>query len=98
MCVRPDATLRDAACLMHTGGFGALPVYEGDGLAGIVTERDLVAAIASGSNPGTATVSTWMSEEALVASPGEDTVEVAERMLTAGVRHLPVVEAAGSSA
>lgn len=93
MCVRPDATLQDAASLMHAGGFGALPVYEGDTLAGILTERDLVAAIATGSNPGTATVGSWMSEEALAAGPEEDSVEVAERMLAAGVRHLPVVGA-----
>ena len=93
MCARPDATLLQAASMMRAGGFGALPVYDHDRLAGIFTERDLVDAIGQGSDPGEARVGDWMSAGAIVASPDEDSMDVAQRMVAAGVRHLPVVEA-----
>ena len=40
--VRPDQTVRDAAVLMEKTGVGSLAVIDGDRLAGIVTDRDLV--------------------------------------------------------
>jgi CBS domain-containing protein len=93
ICARPGDTLRGAADLMHGGGFGALPVYAGDRLAGIFTERDLAAAVAGGADPGGAKVGDWMSADPAVADPEEYSRQVAQRMLAVGARHLPVVEA-----
>ena len=45
VCGRPTDTLQHAANLMCKTGVGALPVYEGDRLAGIITERDLLRAM-----------------------------------------------------
>lgn len=90
---RADDTLTRAATVMRLGSFGALPVYDGDRLIGIFSERDLVAAIADHSDPDRATVRDWMTAETLVADPEEDSREIAERMAEAGIRHLPVVEA-----
>ena len=92
VCGRPDEALSHAASLMQSGGFGALPVYEGDRLIGILTERDLVAAVAAGADPAATTIGSYMSVEPVTADPEEDSVAVAERMARLGVRHLPVVE------
>lgn len=88
-CARTDDTLRRAAYLMRSGGFGALPVYDCDRLAGIFTERDLVDAVAAESDPERATAAHWRTADALVADPEEDSFEVAQCMLAAGIGHFP---------
>jgi len=70
---------------------GALPVFEGDALVGIISERDVVAALALGASLETA-LAAHMTSVPATAEPGEDSVTVANRMLDLGVRHLPVVE------
>ena len=43
---RPDAPLAQAAAVMFEGRFGGLPVMDGGKLVGIVTERDVLKALA----------------------------------------------------
>ncbi len=76
---------------MREHGIGSLPVFDGESLVGIVTERDVVAAVAEGVGT-TAAAETCMTAEPATASPDEDSRDVALRMLELGVRHLPVVE------
>ena len=76
---------------MRAHGIGALPVYEGDRLTGIVSERDVVAAVADGVAT-TAVAAACMTPEPVTAAPNEDSAEVALRMLELGIRHMPVVE------
>lgn len=90
--VRPWATLRQAASLMKEGGFSCLPVLLESELAGIITERDLVQAIAQGEDMSTRTVFDYMSEKPTTLSPEDDAAEAATQMLSVGCRHLPVVE------
>lgn len=88
----PGASLSDAASLMRVGGFGSVAVCEADRLIGILTETDLVRAIAARRDPSSTTVSDYMSRDPVTADLKEDSVEVAERMASNGFRHLPVVE------
>jgi CBS domain-containing protein len=88
----PDDTLLDAAGRMHYYQIGALPVYEQHRLVGIVTERDLVAALAEGADPATTIVAEYMTEGPVTAAPDDDLAAAARRMAELGVRHLPVVE------
>lgn len=92
VCVEPAATLVRAAQLMSANDIGALAVYEADRLAGILTERDIVRAIADRSNLEVTVASDYMSRDPVTAKPDDDTMEIAERMLHGGFRHLPVVE------
>ena len=91
-CLGPRASLKRAAGLMRQGGFGSVAVYQGEDLIGIITETDLVRAIADGRDPASTRISQYMSEEPAVAGPEDDSREVAERMVAQGFRHLPVVE------
>jgi CBS domain-containing protein len=76
---------------MREYGIGALPVYDGGRLVGIVTERDVVAAVADGVVE-TDLAGDRMTAEPATASPVEDSSEVAMRMVELSIRHLPVVE------
>jgi CBS domain-containing protein len=88
----PDDTLLDAAARMHCYQIGALPVYEQHRLIGIVTERDMVAALAEGADPKTTRVADYMTELPVTVSPDDDVKVAAHRMAELGVRHLPVVD------
>lgn len=91
-CLGPDASLSEAASLMRAGEFGSTAIYEGDRLAGILTETDLVRAVADHRDLASTTVSEYMSLDPVTAGLDEDSMEVAERMVRNGFRHLPVVE------
>jgi CBS domain-containing protein len=88
----PATTLREAAQAMTQKGHGSLGVVEGMSLLGVVTERDLIRAIASGADLDAAPVSSIMSREPDTFSPDFDVREAAEWIAESGYRHLPVVE------
>ena len=89
---QPDDTLVDAAGQMNCYQIGALPVYDERKLIGIVTERDLTAAIAEGIDPATTRVVEFMTEQPVTVGPDDDLELAARRMAELGVRHLPVVD------
>ena len=76
---------------MRAHGISALPVYEGDRLVGIVSERDVVSAVADGTAT-TIVAAECMTPGPVTAAPHEDSADVALRMLELGIRHMPVVE------
>jgi len=86
-----NETLDDAADRMHWHEIGALPVFEGHRLAGIITERDITAAVADGVDPATTPVSDYMTESPAVLGPDSELAEAAHTMLELGVRHLPIM-------
>jgi CBS domain-containing protein len=88
----PDETLLDAAGRMNCYQIGALPVYEQHRLVGIVTERDIVAALAEGADPSTTMVAEYMTDRPVTVAPDDDLAVAAQRMAELGVRHLPVVD------
>jgi CBS domain-containing protein len=91
LTVEPDARLSDAARRMAQRGVGAVLVLEGERLAGILTERDLLKAVAAGFTDE-ARVSEWMTRQPETVEPDESTDHAASLMIHGGFRHLPVVE------
>jgi CBS domain-containing protein len=87
-----DLSLRDAARRMVAGEMGSMGVMVGARLVGIITERDLMKAIARGVDPDAATVDEWMTASVDTFSPHVEVEEAALWLLETGYRHLPVVE------
>jgi len=69
-----------------------LGVVDGMKLLGLITERDLVRAMANGADLDQMTVSSFMSRDPDIFSPEFDVWEAAEWLAESGYRHLPVVE------
>jgi len=70
---------------------GALAVVDGTRVVGIISERDVMRAVADETDPRTVTASQYASTQLEVAMLNDDTHRVARLMLEPGVRHLPVV-------
>jgi Predicted signal-transduction protein containing cAMP-binding and CBS domains len=90
-----DEPLTEVAQRMMEKHVGSLAVLDDGRVIGIITERDLVAALADPpdpDDPAGLTAAANASTKIKVAHPDEDTHEVAQRMLDAGIRHLPVEE------
>ena len=87
----PEESLADAAARMRDHGVGSLAVVDGEDLVGILTERDLLWAMADGAPAQATRVSTYMSAPPIVARPETDVAEAGWLMVKHDVRHLPVV-------
>jgi CBS domain-containing protein len=86
----PATSLVDAARRMNERRVGAVVVTEGDRLVGIVTERDVLRAVATGSVDGP--VSDAMTHSPETIGPEESAGHAAALMIHGGFRHLPVVD------
>lgn len=85
-----DATLVEVADALVAAGVGMLLVRGDDVISGVVSERDLVAAIAAGRDV-TATTAIDVAQTGLVWCDADATVaEVAREMMDAYVRHVLV--------
>ncbi|MDQ1505707.1 MAG: hypothetical protein QOD57_3434 [Actinomycetota bacterium] len=92
--VGPAHTLAQAAKLMSAKRVGSAIVLS-DESPGILSERDVLRAVADGADPAVATVGDYMTWNAIVATSEWDTMEAARTMLEHGFRHLVVID--GSS-
>jgi CBS domain-containing protein len=90
--IGPEATMAEVAKAMNQGRFGSSLVLSDSELIGIVTERDVLRAAASGVDLSTAKVMEWMTPDPVTVSLDLDTQEAAELMSARGFRHLPVME------
>lgn len=90
--VSPDDTLQHAASAMAEIDAGALPVADGDGLVGMLTDRDIVVrGVAQGIDPQ-AKVSEAMSDEVLYCFEDEDVEQVCRNLADQQIRRLPVMD------
>jgi CBS domain-containing protein len=85
-------TLRSAAERMWRQQTGSLLVMDAERLAGILTERDLLRAVALGADPAAATVDEAMTTEVFTVPPDMPLVDAAREMAARWIRHLPVEE------
>ncbi|MGB8266295.1 MAG: CBS domain-containing protein [Candidatus Velthaea sp.] len=96
VAVTPEASLSEVARRMRIEDCGSVAVMSGGRLVGIITERDLVQAIADGIDPRETTASFFMSADPVTTSAADEVSAVALRMIALGIRHLPVVDASGT--
>src|SRR5262245_48309968 len=90
LTIAADATLGEAAAAMSERGVGAVVVLEGEAIAAILTERDVMKAVAAGSD-GSAPLADWMTRQPETIEPEDTTDHAASLMIHGGFRHLPVV-------
>ncbi|HVM11000.1 MAG TPA: CBS domain-containing protein [Actinomycetota bacterium] len=88
---QPDDTLASAAAKMWEQQTGSLLVTQQDELVGIVTERDVLKAVATGT-PLDAPLGTVMSKDLVTVGPGTSLREAAKIMTERWIRHLPVLD------
>jgi CBS domain-containing protein len=91
LTVSPDVSLREVAERMVSRDVGAALVTQGERLVGILTERDVLRAVARGTPESTA-VADLMTSDPETMEPDESTEHAAVLMIHGGFRHLPVVE------
>lgn len=91
LTVEPDVGLGEAARRMVERGVGAVLILDGERLTGILTERDMLRAVASGFSEG-ARVADWMTRHPETIEPSDSTAHAGALMIHGGFRHLPVVE------
>ena len=91
LTVAADDRLGEAAKRMVARAVGAVLVLDGERLEGILTERDLMRAVAGGYSDE-ARVAEWMTRHPETIDATDDTDHAASIMIHGGFRHLPVVD------
>ena len=94
LAVEPEHTLSEAARLMRDRGVGSALVIEEED-PGIITERDLLRALADGADPTSTKVGAYMTPNAVTITLTWHVVDAARTMIERGFRHLIVLDDAG---
>jgi CBS domain-containing protein len=87
----PGASLRELAEIMFGEDVGSVVINDAGRVVGIVTQRDIVVALANGEDPDSACAGEVMSEEPMCADVADSVRLTAERLVRAGVLHVPVL-------
>lgn len=89
----PNETVSAICALLHSRRVGAMIIMDGDRVAGIVSERDVVRVMAEqGALALNQPVSNCMTRDVVFAEPGETVNSLLSRMTDRRLRHLPVCE------
>ena len=92
LTVAPEDTLGEAAAKMTERGVGAVVVSDFGRMIGILSERDIMRAVADRIHSSEARVREWMTSDPITATPDTTIEEAGRTMLENGFRHLPVVD------
>ena len=90
--IGPDLQLGAACGELDRLRVGALMVCDQDKVVGVLSERDVVKAVARDGQPALARpVSDYMTRDVIFAAPGETVAILMGRMTDRRIRHLPVL-------
>src|SRR3954454_8119982 len=90
LTVEQETTIVEAAIAMTARRVGAVLIVSGDRLTGILTERDVLRAVAAGDVGGEGAA--WMTRGAETIDADETTQQAGVVMIHGGFRHLPVLD------
>jgi len=91
-----DYSLSMAAREMYKANVGSVVVIgEDGGVIGILTRRDAIYSLAAGEARRDPPVRLVMSQSVITGRPDETLGEILEKMRSAGVRHVPILDDAG---
>ena len=92
LTIDPHSSLRRAAKVMTDRGVGCAVVIEKEKVAGIITERDILTAVASDQRVDDTKVEDVMTRDVVSGAPGWDVLKAVKTMTEGGFRHLLVME------
>ncbi len=92
LTVAPSSSLRRAAEIMTDRGVGCAVAIENERVAGIITERDILHAVAHRQNVDETSVAEVMTRDVVSGEAGWDLVRAVQTMTKGGFRHLLVTE------
>ncbi|CAN5692016.1 CBS domain-containing protein [soil metagenome] len=95
LTVGPGLSIGEAARRMTARNVGSAIVMMDDGHPGIITERDLLRAMAEKADPDDTPVESYMTANAITASPSWGVLQAAEKMSEGGFRRLLVYDDQG---
>jgi CBS domain-containing protein len=92
--IHPDATIDRAVSVLRRRGIGALVVSDnGESVVGILSERDIVDALARfGGDLLSVSVSEVMTSPVVSCEPGDSVAELMAEMTNRRIRHFPVLD------
>ena len=90
--VSPDDTVQVAIARMLEENVGSVAVCEGERLAGIFTERDVLRLAGEGPDFASVRVGDVMTTQLVTLAPDDDILDAARLMGERKIRHLPVLE------
>jgi CBS domain-containing protein len=92
--ITADTSVRAAIAILAERRIGAVPVVEGEGegVAGVFSERDVIQGLAGGGELLQRPVSEVMTTPAVTVSPHDSVLGALSLMTQRRIRHLPVVE------
>jgi len=95
--VGADHSVAEAARRMSGRRVGSAVVLTGDGQPGIITERDVLRAVADDANLDDTRVESYMTPNAITATRSWEVEKAARCMIEGGFRHLIVLDENGEA-
>jgi CBS domain-containing protein len=89
---KPDANLKEASKVMGETHIGCLVVMENEKIVGIITNSDILRAIAQDKEPGTTLIGDIMSKNVQIIEPDKSLEDAIKVMVDNKIKKLPVVE------
>ena len=87
IAVSSNTTIKEAAKIMKEDNIGSIVILDGDKIAGIVTEKDIISHVDNLKDK----VSKIMSNQVITIDESENIDNAAELMAKNKIKHLPVV-------
>jgi CBS domain-containing protein len=92
ICVLADTKLHEAARIMVDNGIGCVVIKNDNDVAGIITERDIMKAVAGEQDLGNMSVSDVMSRYVISIDPSATVDHAATVMINNKIKKLPVMK------
>src|SRR5215208_224613 len=92
LAVAPEDTLGEVATKMVERRVGSVVVSDFGRIVGVLTERDIMRAVAARTHSSDARVREWMTADPITATADTTVEEAAMTMFDNGFRHLPIVD------
>ena len=93
LTIEPTASLADVVQKLVENRCGSLVVCEGETMVGIISERDILIAVAEVSEPLNAImVRGRMTSDVIAGSPSDTVSDIMGLMSQKRIRHLPILE------